>query len=156
MFIDAIEQARTLDEHFEATGSPVGPLHGVPVTVKDQFNITGYDTTLGYVARAFKPATQDAVLVDMLQKLGAIVIAKTTLPQSIMWCETESPLWGLTTHPSNPKLTPGGSTGGEGALLALQSTILGFGTDIGGSVRIPASMCGVYALKPSVSLHALF
>lgn len=155
MFIDAIEQATNLDEQFANTGNPVGPLHGVPVTLKDQFDVVGYDTTLGYVGRAFQPATQDSVLVDMLQRLGAIVIAKTNLPQSIMWCETENPLWGLTTHPSNPELTPGGSSGGEGALLALHGSILGFGTDIGGSIRIPASMCGLYGLKPSVSLCLL-
>ena len=66
-------------------------------------------------------------------------------------CETENPLWGLTTHPLKPEFTPGGSTGGEGALLALQGSLVGWGTDIGGSVRIPAHMCGLYGFKPSVS-----
>jgi len=150
MFIDAIDQAVSLDDNFAKTGTPAGILHGIPISLKDQFNVKGYDTTLGYIARAFRPATTDSVLVEMLQSLGAIIIAKTNLPQSIMWCETENPLWGLTTHPSNDKLTPGGSSGGEGALLALQGSILGFGTDIGGSVRIPSGLCGIYGLKPSV------
>jgi Asp-tRNA(Asn)/Glu-tRNA(Gln) amidotransferase A subunit family amidase len=67
------------------------------------------------------------------------------------WCETENPLWGLTTHPINPNFTPGGSTGGEGTLLALNGSVVGWGTDIGGSIRIPSHMLGLYGLKPSVS-----
>lgn len=67
-------------------GKPIGPLHGIPMTLKDQFNVKGYDSTLGYTARAFKPASADAILVDMLRKLGAVIIAKTNLPQSIMVC----------------------------------------------------------------------
>ncbi|KAI0482029.1 amidase [Xylariaceae sp. FL0804] len=151
LFEDAIAQARELDAHYREHGRLRGPLHGVPVTLKDQFNVAGYDSTLGYVGRAFKPAREDAVLTGMLKKLGAVVVAKTNLPQSIMWCETENPLWGLTTHPCSKRYTPGGSSGGEGALLALEASIVGFGTDIGGSVRIPAHMQGLYALKPSSS-----
>ncbi|KAK2811837.1 hypothetical protein FQN50_001875 [Emmonsiellopsis sp. PD_5] len=149
IFEDALKQARQLDQSFKETGKIKGPLHGVPVTLKDQFNVKGYDTTLGYVGRAFKPAAEDAVLVQILKDLGAIVIAKTNLPQSIMWCETENPLFGLTVNPRNANFTPGGSTGGESALLALHASILGFGTDIGGSIRIPQHMAGLYGLKPS-------
>ncbi|KAL4976169.1 amidase signature domain-containing protein [Aspergillus desertorum] len=87
----------------------------------------------------------------MLKDMGAIILAKTNLPQSIMWEETENPLWGLTVNPRNPAFTPGGSTGGEAALLALHGCILGFGTDIGGSVRIPQSVVGSYGFKPSSS-----
>ncbi|KAF2109385.1 amidase signature domain-containing protein [Lophiotrema nucula] len=119
------------------------------MTLKDQFDVKGYDSTLGYVGRAFKPAAQDCVLVALLKQMGAVIIAKSNLPQSIMWCETENPLWGLTTHPRNPDFTPGGSTGGEGTLLSLQGSVVGWGTDIGGSVRIPSHMLGLYGLKPS-------
>jgi Asp-tRNA(Asn)/Glu-tRNA(Gln) amidotransferase A subunit family amidase len=91
------------------------------------------------------------VLVEMLKGMGAVIIAKTNLPQSIMWAETENPLWGLTVNPRNPLFTPGGSTGGEGALLALHGSVLGFGTDIGGSIRIPQSINGLYGFKPSSS-----
>ena len=70
-----------------------GPLHGVPITVKDQFNVTGVDTTLGYVGRSFKPATEDALLVQILKDMGAIVIAKTNLPQSIMVSVCFGTLW---------------------------------------------------------------
>lgn len=86
MFEDALEQARQLDHTFQRTGQVKGPLHGIPVTVKDQFNVKGVDTTLGYVGRSFAPATEDAVLVQMLKDMGAIVLAKTNLPQSIMVC----------------------------------------------------------------------
>lgn len=98
------------------------------MTLKDQFNVKGYDTTIGYVGRAFKPAADDANLVKILEDAGVVFIAKTNLPQSIMWCETENPLWGLTTRPDNPELTPGGSTGGETVLLALHGSLLGWGT----------------------------
>lgn len=127
----------------------------------------GLDSTLGYVGRAGKLAGSNALLVDVLQGLGAIVLAKTNLPQSIMvskslmlyssqvlipfqWCETENPLWGLTTHPMNFDYTPGGSSGGEAALLASHGSLLGWGTDIGGSIRIPSHMNGLWGLKPSV------
>ncbi|KAJ5612364.1 hypothetical protein N7510_005558 [Penicillium lagena] len=152
MFEDALEQARQLDAEFQATGKLKGPLHGIPVTVKDQFNVKGVDTTLGYVGRSFDPANEDAVLVQLLKNMGAVIIAKSNLPQSIMWAETENPLWGLTTNPRNPEFTPGGSTGGESALLALHGSLVGFGTDIGGSTRIPQATVGLYGFKPSVSL----
>ncbi|VUC32949.1 unnamed protein product [Clonostachys rosea] len=149
LFEEALREATKLDEYFLAHGKLVGPLHGVPVTLKDQFDVKGYDSTIGYVGRSFKPAEEDAVLVKLLRSFGAIIIAKSNLPQSIMWCETENPLWGLTTNPSDKAYTPGGSTGGESALLALGASMLGWGTDIGGSVRIPSHMMGLYGLKPS-------
>lgn len=121
----------------------------MPVSLKDQFNVKGLDSTLGYVGQAFAPATSDATIVETLRSLGAIIVAKTNLPQSIMWCETENPLWGLTTHPKNPKFTPGGSSGGEGALLSMHGSLIGWGTDIGGSIRIPSHCNGLWGLKPS-------
>jgi amidase len=84
VFDDALKQAKELDAEFQTTKKIRGPLHGIPFTVKDQFNIKGHDTTLGYVGRSFNPATEDAVIVNILKDLGAIVIAKTNLPQSIM------------------------------------------------------------------------
>lgn len=79
IFAEAIDEAKRLDQHFKTTGKLVGPFHGVPVTVKDQFNVQGYDTTLGYVGRAFKPATEDAYVVDILRKAGAVILAKTNV-----------------------------------------------------------------------------
>lgn len=84
LFERAIQQANELDEHFKEHGRLVGPLHGICMTLKDQFDVQGFDSTLGYVGRAFKPAMQDCVLVSLLKQLGAIVIAKSNLPQSIM------------------------------------------------------------------------
>ncbi|KAE8832858.1 hypothetical protein PTNB73_09740 [Pyrenophora teres f. teres] len=149
LFDDAVRQANELDDFFKQNGRLVGPLHGVPMTLKDQFDVKGYDSTLGYVGRAFKPAQQDCVLVSLLKQMGAMIVAKSNLPQSIMWCETDNPLWGLTVHPKDPAFTCGGSTGGEATLLSLQGSMVGWGTDIGGSVRIPSHMNGLYALKPS-------
>lgn len=154
VFEDALRQAAALDDHVKKNETLAGPLHGVPVTLKDQFNIAGVDTTMGYVGRCFKPAVDDAVLVWMLRSLGAIILAKSNLPQSIMWCETENPLWGLTTHPLHKGYTPGGSTGGEAALLSQGASMLGWGTDIGGSIRIPAHMMGLYGFKPTVTPHS--
>ncbi|KAJ4137149.1 Acetamidase [Fusarium equiseti] len=150
-FEDAIAQAKRLDDFQRQNDRLIGLLHGVPVTVKDQFNVKGLDSTLGYISRSFAPAASDAPLVQTLKQLGAIVIAKTNLPQSIMWCETDNPLWGLTTHPDDPNLTPGGSSGGEAAMLALGASVVGWGTDIGGSIRIPCHMNGLWGLKPSSS-----
>ncbi|GAW17476.1 hypothetical protein ANO14919_069330 [Xylariales sp. No.14919] len=149
LFGDALNRAKFLDRYLIDYGRPVGPLHGIPVTLKDQFDVKGFDSTLGYVGRSFRPAPKDSVLVDMLQSLGAIIMAKTNLPQSIMWCETENPLWGLTTNPLHSGYTPGGSTGGEAALLASGASVLGWGTDLGGSIRMPSHMMGLYGFKPS-------
>ncbi|KXJ89285.1 acetamidase [Microdochium bolleyi] len=149
MFADAIAQAQELDRHLARTGKTLGPLHGLPVTLKDQFDVKDHDTTLGYVGRAFSPAQADSTLVAILKSMGAVTLGKTNIPQSIMWCETDNPLFGLTTNPVHKDYTPGGSTGGEAALLSCEGSMLGWGTDIGGSVRIPSHMMGLYGFKPS-------
>ena len=84
LFESALSQARALDRHYAETGRLKGPLHGIPMSVKDQFNVKGFDTTLGYVGRSFNPAERDAVLVSLLKSLGAVVVSKTTIPQSIL------------------------------------------------------------------------
>lgn len=83
-FNAAVREAQAQDQILKTSGKVVGPLHGIPVTLKDQFNVSGYDTTLGYTARAFQVAVTDAWLVSTLRRLGAIVIAKSNIPQSIM------------------------------------------------------------------------
>ncbi|KAI6878623.1 acetamidase [Hortaea werneckii] len=149
LFDRAFKRARELDDHLATTGRIVGPLHGLPMSVKDQFDVKGVDTTLDYVGRSFRPAKHNAAMVLLLESLGAVIITKTAIPQSILWNETESPLWGVTTYPGRPHLTPGGSSGGEAALLALSGSLVGWGTDIGGSIRLPAALCGLFGLKPS-------
>jgi amidase len=84
LFEEALNEAKKLDKYFSEHGKLVGPFHGVPITLKDQFNVKGYDSTIGYVGRSFKPAEEDAVVVKLLRSFGAIIIAKSNLPQSIM------------------------------------------------------------------------
>ncbi|OQO11605.1 hypothetical protein B0A48_03332 [Cryoendolithus antarcticus] len=141
-FAAAIERAQALDAHLKTTGDVMGPLHGVPVSLKDQFDLKGIDSTIGYVGRVSKPATANAWIVDVLERLGAVIIAKTNLPQSIMVNLAHA-------DPLNPLFTVGGSSGGEAAMLALHGSLIGFGTDIGGSIRMPAHMNGLWGLKPT-------
>ncbi|KAJ5285119.1 hypothetical protein N7524_000425 [Penicillium chrysogenum] len=149
LFDRALQRARELDDHLQRTGTPVGPLHGLPVSVKDTFNIKGVDSSIGLSALAFKPAKANAPLVDLLESLGAVVIAKTNIPQTLATLDSCNHLFGRTLNPLNRKWTAGGSTGGEGALIAMRGSMVGFGTDIGGSIRVPAMCQGIYGFKPS-------
>lgn len=121
------------------------------MTLKDQFNVAGVDSTIGYVCN-INNASQlvPSALVQILERLGAVVIAKTNLSQSIMWCETENNIFGRTDNPRDRTFTPGGSSGGEAVNLVMKGAVVGWGTDIGGSIRIPSALTGVYGLKPSV------
>lgn len=87
MFDNALKRANELDDYYAKHGKTIGPLHGVVMTLKDQFDCEGFDSTIGYVGRAHRPASNDALLVKILRSLGAVILAKTNLPQSIMWCE---------------------------------------------------------------------
>ncbi|KAJ4477352.1 amidase signature domain-containing protein [Lentinula aciculospora] len=150
VFQQALKRAEELDAEYAVTKKLRGPLHGVPFSAKDQFDIAGFDTSIGFTTWTNKPAATDAVLVDQLVSLGAIPIAKTNVPQTMFSFECSNPLWGRTTNPYNSNYTCGGSSGGEAALLAMDGSALGIGSDIGGSLRIPAAYCGVYCLKPSI------
>ncbi|EED21246.1 general amidase, putative [Talaromyces stipitatus ATCC 10500] len=150
LFSSALAQARQLDDHLARTGQTVGLFHGLPVSVKDNFNIKGVDSSLGVAALSFRPATQNAALVDLLHSLGAVIIAKTNIPQTLGLLDSVNHVFGRTLNPSNPQLTPGGSSGGEGVLVAMRGSMIGFGTDLGGSIRIPAMCNNIYGMKPSV------
>ncbi|KAH0581238.1 hypothetical protein H2248_012353 [Termitomyces sp. 'cryptogamus'] len=150
IFVDrALKRARELDDILIKTGKPVGPLHGLPISLKDQFTMKGLETVMGYVSRVGKDADSDCVLVELLNECGAVPFVRTNVPQTLMWGETHNHVFGRTTNPYNRKLTPGGSSGGEGALLAMKGSPLGIGTDIAGSLRIPSAFCGLYTLRPS-------
>ncbi|KAL2799689.1 amidase signature domain-containing protein [Aspergillus keveii] len=149
LFDSALRRAQELDEHIKRTGSPIGPLHGLPVSIKDCFHVTGVDSSVGIAALAEKPATANAPLVALLHSLGAVIIAKTNVPQTMGALDSANHLFGRTLNPLNRQLTVGGSSGGEGALLALHGSMIGFGTDIGGSIRIPAMCNGLFGFKPS-------
>ncbi|KAI0812796.1 general amidase [Irpex lacteus] len=131
------------------TGKVVGPLHGLPISLKDQFRLKGLETTMGYVSWIGKYAEKDSVLVQILYDAGAVPFVQTNVPQTLMWPETYNKIFGRTLNPHNRSLTSGGSSGGEGALIGLKGSPLGVGSDIGGSVRIPASFNGLYGLRPS-------
>ncbi|KAF5359209.1 hypothetical protein D9756_002880 [Leucocoprinus leucothites] len=145
----ALTRAAGLDDHLRRTGSVVGPLHGLPISLKDQVGIKGLDATMGFVSNIGSPSTKNSVLADILENLGAVLYVKTNVPQGCMWGETYNYIFGRTLNPFNRSLTAGGSSGGEGALIALIGSPLGVGSDLGGSIRIPAAFNGVYGLRPS-------
>ncbi|KAG8919599.1 hypothetical protein FRC01_001209, partial [Tulasnella sp. 417] len=149
IFIErALERALKLDEFLEKNGYTIGPLHGLPISLKDQFCMKGLETIMGYVSWVGTVSDHDAAIVEILYEQGAVPFVRTNVPQTLMWGETFNTVFGRTTNPFNRKLTPGGSSGGEGALVALRGSPLGIGTDIGGSVRIPAGFTGIYSLRP--------
>lgn len=150
MFEEAINQAKLLDASYAQTGKLIGVMHGVPVSFKDTVSYSGKDSTVGVIKYSFKPKSSHAPIVQKLIDAGAIPFAKTNVPQTMLTFECRNPLWGRTRHPSVPEFSPGGSTGGDGALIALRGSFVGVGNDVGGSVRIPAHFSGICSLKPSV------
>jgi amidase len=126
-----------------------GPLHGVPMTVKESFNVAGLPTTYGYTAHADNRAARDAVAVRRLKAAGAVVFGKTNVPVSLADWQSFNPVYGSTGNPWDPARTPGGSSGGSAAALAAGLTGLEIGSDIGASIRNPAHYCGVWGLKPT-------
>lgn len=124
-----------------------GPLAGIPVSLKDTVDVTGYDSTVGYSRFVGIKAT-DGPTARILKDAGAVPYVKTNVPITLLSFESANDVWGTSTNPYNKNYTPGGSTGGEGALLALGGRI-GVGSDVAGSVRCPAHFSGIYALKCS-------
>lgn len=125
-----------------------GPLAGIPVSLKDTVDVTGYDSTVGYSRYVGMKATADGPTTRILKDAGAVPYVKTNVPITLLSFESSNDVWGQSTNPYNKNYTPGGSTGGEGALLALGGRI-GVGSDVAGSVRCPAHFSGVYSLKCS-------
>ena len=135
-----------------AHGEDWGPLHGLPITVKDVFETAGLRTTAGAPELSDHVPETDAALVARLRRAGAIIFAKTNTPAMASDGQTFNDLFGTTNNPWDLTRTPGGSSGGCGAALAAGLTPLSFGSDIAGSIRIPANFCGVYGHKPSFGL----
>ncbi|OKL63531.1 hypothetical protein UA08_01204 [Talaromyces atroroseus] len=125
-----------------------GPLAGIPVSLKDSILVKGFDTSVGYASKALNPSKEDGVIVKLLKDAGAVPYAKTALPVTLLSFESANGLWGTCRNPHVPEYSPGGSTGGEGALLALGGRI-GIGSDVAGSVRAPAAWSGIYSLRCS-------
>ncbi|KAF2116967.1 amidase [Lophiotrema nucula] len=135
-FDEAFTRAQELDDYFARERKTVGPLHGLPISLKDQFNLKGVDTTIGYVSYANKPASQNSTL--------------SNVPATLMMGESVNNVFGRTVNPRNREVTTGGSSGGESALVTFRASYMGVGTDIGGSIRHPCSYTGLFGLRPTV------
>ena len=146
---DALDRARQADLDL-AQGRAHGPLHGVPFTVKDVFDVADLPSAVGLDARRGKFPGDDAVAVMRWRQAGAILLGKTNCPPGGSGADTENLLYGRTLNPHDPTRTPGGSSGGEAAIIAAHGSPLGLGSDSGGGLRVPAHFCGVAALKPTV------
>jgi fatty acid amide hydrolase len=147
-FAEARAEAHAADQR-RSRGEPLGPLHGVPVTVKEALDLAGTPSTAGLTARAHRRMPSDAPSVAALRAAGAIVLGKTNVAQLLLAFESDNPVYGKTSNPWNPGRTAGGSSGGEAAIIAAGGVPLGLGTDIAGSVRIPAAFSGIVGFKPT-------
>lgn len=145
---EARAEARQADER-RALGEPLRPLHGVPITIKECLDLAGYPSTCGLQSRAGVPATQDDPYVARMRQAGAIILGKTNVAQVLLYIESDNPVYGRTNNPWNVGRTPGGSSGGQAAIIAAGGSPLGLATDIGGSIRVPATFCGIAGLKPT-------
>lgn len=146
---EALATAEKLDDYLKAHGKPMGPLHGLPVSIKEMVGLKGKNCHFGVSAKIDNVLPDDATIVKVLYAAGANPHCRTTGPQFLMSLESESPLHGLTYNPHNRELTSGGSSSGEGAIIGLGASVLGLGTDIGGSIRGPAACSGIYGFRPS-------
>ena len=147
-------EAQAADEML-ARGTLLGPLHGVPFTAKDNFETAGIVTAIGAVERADVVPAADATAVARLRRAGAILLGKTNCPEWGGGIETVNELYGRTNNPYDVARSPGGSSGGECAIIAAGGSPLGLGNDSGGSLRLPAAWCGVVTLKPTAQLVPL-
>ncbi|CAD6991677.1 unnamed protein product [Ceratitis capitata] len=153
-FSEALEEARGIDERFkrgEITEEELNrkPFLGVPFTTKDSTEVAGKLHTLGLVSRRNERSPNDAECVRLMKESGAIIIATTNVPEVNKWIETRNMLIGQTKNPYDYRRSVGGSSGGEAALISACCTAFGLGTDIGGSIRIPAFNCGIFGHKPT-------
>lgn len=145
---DVLDQAR-IAEAALARLDEVGPIHGVPLTIKDTIDTRGLRTTGGSRLRADHVPDRDATVVARLKAAGAIILGKTNTPEMAIPYETDNPVFGRTNNPHNPLTTPGGSSGGEAAAIAACLSPAGLGSDLSGSIRVPAHFCGIAGLKPT-------
>lgn len=138
-----------------AAGEELGPLHGVPMTIKESFDLAGHPSTFGRPERRNHKATRDALSVERLKAAGAIVMGKTNVPIDLADWQSFNEIYGDTVNPWDTSRTPGGSSGGAAAALAAGLCGLEIGSDIGGSIRVPAHCCGVYGHKPTYGIVPL-
>ena len=144
----ALVQARNADAAL-ANGEALGPIHGVPFTIKDNIESAGDICTGGTRGRASYVADRDATVVARMRAAGGILMGRTNVPELALALETDNLVYGRTSNPYDLSRTPGGSSGGEAAIIASGGSPLGLGSDIGGSVRLPAHFCGIAGIKPT-------
>lgn len=145
---DTLKEAQERDAELASNLEP-GPLHGVPVTVKEAFDMEGFATTVNFPQLKDNVATSDSLVVRRLRAAGAVILGKTNVPTMLSDYQCFGPLYPTATNPYDAERTPGGSTGGGAAALAAGLTALEIGSDIGGSIRLPAHFCGLFGLKPT-------
>jgi fatty acid amide hydrolase len=148
LFDEALAQAKEADRLLEE-GGPVGPLHGVPITIKEQFDVAGTETNVGVPNNRGIVAEKDGPLVARLRDAGAIILGKTNVAMTLAAWESDNPVYGRTNNPWDLERTPGGSSGGESAIIAARGSPLGLGGDFGGSIRLPAHFTGLHGIKPT-------
>jgi fatty acid amide hydrolase len=148
LFDQARKEADAADTA-QRQGHVLGPLHGVPITIKEQFLVKDTATTLGVLNLKNHRATEDGPLVKRLREAGAIILGKTNTGQLLMYIESDNPVYGRTNNPWSLDRSPGGSSGGEAAIIAAGGSPLGLGADFGGSIREPSHFCAVQGLKPT-------
>lgn len=144
----ALDEARHADQVL-TTGNTLGPLHGVPMTIKDSLDSAGVISTGGTRGRAAYIPPQDATVVARLRDAGAILLGKTNTPELTLAGETNNLVYGQTNNPYDLSRTPGGSSGGAGAIIAASGAPFDIGSDTGGSIRLPAHFCGIAGIKPT-------
>ena len=147
-FDQALLKARAAEARYMKRGAESAPLAGIPLAVKDAQRVGGKRTTHGSLIFKDSIDENSDPMIERLENAGAIIFARTTTPEFCLSGVTHSRIWGITRNPWNTQWGPGGSSGGSGAALAAGITTLATGTDIGGSIRIPASACGVIGFKP--------
>jgi amidase len=145
----ALKSARAADRARSKKNAGLGPLHDVPITLKEAFDVTGLGTTSSHPPLKDNVARDDASLVARLRAAGAVILGKTNVPELCADFQTDSPLFGTTKNAWDPRRTAGGSTGGGAVAVAARLSPLELGSDIGGSVRNPAHYNGIFSLKPT-------
>ncbi|NWH96637.1 VDHAP protein, partial [Tichodroma muraria] len=126
-----------------------GLLYGIPISIKDHINCKGHISSGGMVKFLGQVKEEDSIIVQVLKHQGGIPFVKTNIPQTMINYDCSNPIFGQTLNPLNPQKSPGGSSGGEGALIAGGGSVLGIGSDVAGSIRLPSSFCGLCGLKPT-------
>lgn len=154
-FERARDQARAVDARI-AAGERDGALLGVPMTVKESFNVAGLATCWGFSEHADYTASEDALAVQRLKAAGAVILGKTNVPVGLADLQTNNPVYGRTRNPIDPDRVPGGSSGGAAAAISAGFVPVEIGSDIGGSIRIPAAFCGIWGHKPTYNALSSF